>query len=75
MRATWFRCDQRVNWLDPSLGPLPSPAPAVVVIGLSVALLLRMRTRFEADRARLHSSAVTDPLTCAASRRGLVETI
>jgi two-component system, cell cycle response regulator len=58
-----------------SLGPLPSLPLAALVLGASVAVMHRVRSRLDADRVRLQSTAVTDPLTGLVNRRALLERV
>ncbi|MEA2457923.1 MAG: diguanylate cyclase [Thermoleophilaceae bacterium] len=60
---------------DPGFGPQPNAALIVAVIGGSVAVVIAVRARFEHEREALRRSALTDPLTGAANRRGLGERI
>ncbi|GAC1316456.1 MAG: hypothetical protein NVSMB25_02180 [Thermoleophilaceae bacterium] len=59
--------------LWPSLGPLP-PIPLIAtVVASSVGILHALRKRLGAERELLRASALSDPLTGAANRRGLAE--
>ncbi|MEA2427484.1 MAG: diguanylate cyclase [Thermoleophilaceae bacterium] len=60
---------------SPALGPLPSGPLVLVVVGGSVAVLAAVRARLEGERSAMRRSALTDPLTGAANRRGLGERI
>ena len=59
----------------PGFGPAPSPLLVVAVMGGSVAVLAAVRARLEREREAMRRSALTDPLTGAANRRGLAERI
>ena len=52
--------------------PLPM---AALVLGTSVLVMHRVRSRLDADRSRLRSSALTDPLTGLVNRRALLERV
>ena len=56
-------------------GPLPSAVLALAVAGGSVIVLEAVRARLESERSAMRRSALTDPLTGAANRRGLDERI
>jgi diguanylate cyclase (GGDEF)-like protein len=60
---------------SPELAPLPSPALVAFVLAASVAILHTSRARLEVDRSRLRQSALTDPLTRVANRRGFAERV
>jgi diguanylate cyclase (GGDEF)-like protein len=47
----------------------------IAVLGASLAVLSAMRSRLEREREAMRHSALTDPLTGAANRRGLDERI
>jgi diguanylate cyclase (GGDEF)-like protein len=54
---------------------LPHPALILLVVGGSVGVLGATRARLEGEREAMRRSALTDPLTGAANRRGLGERI
>jgi diguanylate cyclase (GGDEF)-like protein len=56
-------------------GQRPSPLFALVAVGGSVGVLLGMRARLAREREAMRRSALTDPLTGAANRRGLAAVI
>jgi diguanylate cyclase (GGDEF)-like protein len=58
-----------------AFGPLPSAVLALAVAGGSVFVLEAVRARLESERSAMRRSALTDPLTGAANRRGLGERI
>jgi diguanylate cyclase (GGDEF)-like protein len=60
---------------SPGFGPAPSPILIVAVVAGSVAVLGAVRARLEREREAMRRSALTDPLTGAANRRGLGERI
>ena len=59
----------------PALDAGPHPALVVAVVGASVAIQMATRARHERERESMRRSALTDPLTGAANRRGLGERI
>ena len=59
----------------PQAAGAPSPLLGLAVAGTSAAILHAVRTRLEGERDAMRRSALRDPLTGAANRRGLDERI